>query len=143
MDIDEVHNSLLQDVGIPSVKATAVEQYVLSPITFWCDVHAPEDASDLIDPYTQHLFQVGHEYQSEVTTEQYPDAIQEIFVDEEEGFLRTLELMAQGERHIKNMPLICRPIGLEGRPDLLVRTEDLDSRFGSYAYRVVEIKSAM
>ena len=111
MDVDALHNSQIQDMGIPSIKATDVEIFAISPITFWCSLHAPEDAQDPIDPYTQRLFEVGHEHQADVTTESYPEAVQEIFVDEEDGFRRTIALMAEGEQHIKNMPLICRPLG--------------------------------
>ena len=50
-----------------------------------------------------------------VTEESYPEAVQETFFTEEDGFRRTLELMSQGEKFIKNMPLLARPMGLEGK----------------------------
>ena len=68
--------------------------------------------------------------------------VQKIFYNEDEGFHLTLELMSTGERFIKNMPLICLPIGLQGRPDLLVRTDDIRSELGHFSYYVVEIKIA-
>lgn len=51
--------------------------------------------------------------------------------------------MVGEEQFIKNMPLICRPEGLEGRPDILMRTDDSSSAFGAFSYRIVEIKSAI
>ena len=68
--------------------------------------------------------------------------MEEDFFGEEEGFRRTLASMAAGEKFIMNMPLICRNIGLEGRPDILVRVDDIGSDLGDFSYAVVEIKSA-
>ena len=82
------------------------------------------------------------EHQSGVISESYPDGVEEEFHGEEDGFRRTLELMAAGTKFILNMPLICRNIGLEGRPDVLVRVDDIGSDLGDFSYVVVEIKSA-
>ena len=141
MVIAKVYDNLTRDSGVGSIRATWVERFVESPISFWCDIHAPEELRDSIDPFLQHLFETGQEHQSSVTEESYPEAVQEIFFTEEDGFRRTLELMSEGEKFIKNMPLLARPMGLEGRPDLLVRVDDIGSDFGSYSYAVVEIKS--
>ena len=43
MDVDALYSPLMLDKGVPSIKATWVEQFVRSPISFWCDVHAPEE----------------------------------------------------------------------------------------------------
>ena len=142
MDIEKLYDALTVDTGIPSIVATAVEQFVFSPISFWCEYHAPAEQKDSIDLFLQHQFEVGQNHQTDVANESYPGAVQEIFLEEEEGFLRTLELMVSGEQYIKNMPLLCRPIGLEGRPDLLVRVDGVDSELGDYSYFVVEIKSS-
>ena len=142
MDIAKLYDNLTRDPGVGSIKATWVERFIDSPISFWCDIHAPEEAKDSIDPFLQHLFETGQEHQSNVTDESYPEAVQEIFFTEEDGFRRTLELMSEGEKFIKDMPLLGRPMGMEGRPDLLVRVDDIGSALGSYSYGVVEIKSA-
>jgi uncharacterized protein len=142
LDIHATFDALAADTGVPSVQATAVEQYVISPISFWCDLHAPPEERDPIDPYQQRLFEVGREHQGEVVEGSYPGAVRERFVDEEEGFRRTLEMMSRGECFITDMPLLSRPLGLEGRPDLLVRVDGVRSRLGDYSYAVVEIKSA-
>lgn len=142
MDIAKLHEDLTRDSGIGSIRATWVERFVESPISFWCDIHAPEGMQDSIDPFVQHLFQAGQEHQTSVTDQSYPEAVQEIFFTEEDGFRRTLELMSEGEKFIKNMPLLSRPIGLEGRPDLLVRVDDIESELGSFIYELVEFKSA-
>ena len=142
MDIAKLYDDLTRDSGVTSIQATWVERFVESPISFWCDIYAPEGAEDSIDPFLQHLFQTGQEHQSSVTDESYPEAIQEIFFTEEDGSRRTLELMSEGEKFIKNMPLLARPMGLEGRPDLLVRVDDIGSDLGAFSYGLVEIKSA-
>ena len=142
MDIENRYDAFTADTGIQSIVATAVEQFVFSPISFWCECHASPEQKDSIDPFLQHQFEVGQNHQTDVTHESYTGAVQEIFLDEEEGFLRTLELMVSGEQYIKNMPLLCRPIGLEGRPDLLVRVDGVGSELGDYSYFVVEIKSS-
>jgi uncharacterized protein len=142
LDVEQVYHTLAAYTGLVPIKATQVEQYVLTPITFWCAIHAPEELKDAVDPFVQHLFEVGQHHQTNVTAVSYPEAVQEIFFVEEDGFRRTLELMAQGEKFIKNMPLLCRPSGLEGRPDVLVRVDGVDSDFGPFSYAVVEIKSA-
>ena len=133
---------MTKDAGLPSIRATWVERYVKSPITFWCDIHAPEDMKDPPDPFVTLLIERGLEHQSGVISESYPDGVEEEFHGEEDGFRRTLELMAAGTKFILNMPLICRNIGLEGRPDVLVRVDDIGSDLGDFSYVVVEIKSA-
>ena len=50
--------------------------------------------------------------------------------------------MASGTKFIMNMPRICRNIGLEDRPDVLVRVDDIPNDLGNYSYGLVEIKSA-
>lgn len=142
MNIVKTLDDLTKDEGIPLIIATSVERYVISPISFWCDIYAPPDQEDLLDPYVQRLFEVGHDHQSDVINESYTGAVQKIFHDKEEGLRLTLELLASGERFIKNMPLMCLPIGLQGRPDLLVRTDGIQSQLGPFGYCVVEIKSA-
>ncbi len=142
MEIKEQFIQFTQDSGMDPIKASWIERFLDSPITFWCDVHAPEEMRDTMDLFQEHLFETGQTHQSDVTAESYPGAVQEIFLIEEDGFRRTLELLFGGEQYIKNMPLIVRPIGLEGRPDLLVRTDDAESKLGPFSYQVVEIKSA-
>ena len=142
MEVEKLFQQLTEDLGVHSIRAGWVERFVDSPISFWCEIHAPEGVQDSIDPFLQHLFQTGQEHQSSVTDESYPEAVQEIFFTEEDGFRRTLELMSEGEKFIKNMPLLGRPMGMEGRPDLLVRVDDIGSALGSYSYGLVEIKSA-
>ena len=49
--------------------------------------------------------------------------------------------MAQGASAISNMPLLSRPDGVAGRPDLLLRDDSRDSNLGPFGYQVVEIKA--
>ena len=141
MDTGKAFAALTTETGISLIKATSVEQFVLSPITFWCEIHAPPQHQDPLDPYRQYLFEVGHDHQSAVIDESYFGAVQKLFYDEEEGVCLTLEIMSSGERFIKNMPLMCLSIGLQGRPDLLVRVDGPGSELGPYAYSDVEIKT--
>ena len=142
MDIEHALVQLIKESGVPAIKAGWVDRYVDSPVSFWCDIHAPPDSADPMQPFVQYLFDAGNEHQTEVTSNLYPEAVQEFFLTEEEGFRRTLELMYSGENLIKNMPLLARTIGLEGRPDVLEKVDGVPSNFGSHSYRVVEIKSA-
>ena len=142
MDIEHTLVQLIKESGVLAVKAGWVDRYVDSPVSFWCDIHAPAGSADPMQPFVQYLFDTGNEHQTEVTSNLYPEAVQEIFLNEEEGFRSTLELMHSGENLIKNMPLLARSIGLEGRPDVLVKVDGVPSKLGSHSYRVVEIKLA-
>ena len=46
--------------------------------------------------FQQHLFDVGNSHQTLVNDQMYPGGIQEVFSSEEEGFHRSLEVMAAG-----------------------------------------------
>ena len=142
MDIEHALLQLSKEGGFPAIKAGWVDRYVDSPVSFWCDIHAPAGSADSMQPFVQYLFDTGNEHQTEVTSNLYHGAVEEFFPTEEDGFRRTLELMHSGENFIQNMPLLARPIGLEGRPDILAKVDGVPSNFGSYSYRVVEIKSA-
>lgn len=142
MDIEHVLAQLTKVGGGSAIQAGWVDRYVDSPVSLWCDIHAPTGSADPMQPFVQHLFDAGNEHQTEVTSNLYPEAVQEPFLNEEDGFRRTLELMYAGENFISNMPLLARPVGLEGRPDVLAKVDGVPSDLGSHSYRVVEIKSA-
>ena len=142
MEIEQTLSTHTKDSGIPLIVATDVERFVKSPITYWCNIHAPEEHRDPLPPYLKHLFEIGQDYQADVIDESYTGAVQKIFFDEEVGFRFTLELMTAGEHAIQNMPIMCRPMGLEGRTDVLVRVDDAASDLGFYSYAVVEIKTS-
>lgn len=126
----------------PRIKADDVEKFVSSPVTYWCDLFAPETAMDPMNDFQQLLLNYGHSHQSDVTSRLVGRAAQEVFANELEGFRKTLALMAKGTSAMANMPLLCWPLGIQGRPDLLVRVDGVPSTFGDYSYQVVEIKSA-
>ncbi len=142
MDIEKVHSEMVRNGAAPTVKAGWVEQYLASPITFWCSLHAPAHQRDPVDLFQQQLFDSGIKHQVAVVADSYPGAVQKMFRTEEEGFRRCLELLAEGADSVQNMPVLCRPKGLEGRPDLLTRDDTSGSWFGDFSYRVVEIKWA-
>ena len=119
-----------------------MESYLESPITFWCARHAPPDARDPMNDFQQHLLDAGNAHQYRVNDRLYPGGVQEIFSNEEEGFHRSLEVMAEGWEFLKNMPLVYWPDGLTGRPDVLERVDGVPSNFGDFSYRVVEVKSS-
>jgi len=75
MDVDGLFRSLTKDAGLPSIRATWVERYIKSPITFWCDIHAPVDMQDVPDPFVTLLIERGLDHQSDVIAESYPDAV--------------------------------------------------------------------
>lgn len=145
MDVEQVFRRLTARPGGaagPLIRSGWVYKYVLSPISLWCDLNAPQDLKDSIDPFTQYLFDRGKSHETDVLAGMFPGAIREYFSNEEDGFHRTLELMAQGVSSIQNMPLLGVPLGLEGRPDVLERVDEVPSNLGDYSYRVVEIKFA-
>ena len=142
MDVEAVFQRLIAGAAGPAVKSGWVYRYVVSPISLWCDLQAPEDSKDPIPPFTQYLFDQGRDHEAAVTAEFYPGAVREFFSTEEDGFRRTLELMAEGVPSIQNMPLLGGPAGLEGRPDVLERIDGVPSDLGDYCYRIVEIKFA-
>ena len=98
--------------GLPLIRATWVERYEESPISSWCDRFAPEEEQEVLDVFTQHLFRIRQEHQTETVGESYPEATERFFATEQEGFTITSELMAAGEQAITNMPMISESIGL-------------------------------
>ena len=84
-------------------------------------MNAPPEKKDPLDIYHEGLFKQGNAYQMQVLKESYPGAVQISLFKEEKGLGRNLELMAQGASAVSNMPLLSRPDGRAGRPDVLVR----------------------
>ncbi|PKB80757.1 MAG: hypothetical protein BZY88_07870 [SAR202 cluster bacterium Io17-Chloro-G9] len=142
MELEKVFTELTSSSTITSVRAESVGRYVESPISFWCSLYAPEEMKDPINDFQQQLFDDGNAHESRVNDELYPGSVVELFQTEEEGFRRTLEMMAEGTPLLKNMPLLCRPQCMEGRPDILERVDGVASIFGRYSYRIVEVKLA-
>jgi len=142
MNIEEIYLQFTEGASSGAVRAGWVERYLESPITFWCILHAPADAKDPMNDQMQHIFDIGNSHQERVNDRLYPGGIQKVFATEEEGFRRSLEIMSEGGTFIKNMPLVCWPQGLTGRPDVLEKVDGVPSVFGDFSYRVVEIKSA-
>jgi predicted RecB family nuclease len=142
MDIEKTFSTLTEKSDISLIRATDVELFVESQITFWCKIHASKEYKDPSSLYQQRLFDQGYKHQEKTIDESYEGAIEKKSQGENEGFRLTLELMFAGEKNIKNMPLICGSLGLQGRPDVLMRVDDVESALGSYSYSVVEIKSA-
>ena len=59
MDIEKVHSEMVRNRAAPTVKAGWIEQYLASPITFWCSLNAPPDQRDLKDSFQQQIFDSG------------------------------------------------------------------------------------
>ena len=142
MNVEEIYRKFTEGAGDGAVRAGWVERYLDSAISFWCSLHAPTGAKDPMNDRQQYIFDIGNTHQNRVNDRFYPGGIQEVFTTEEEGFRRSLEIMAEGGAFIKNMPLVCWPQGLTGRPDVLERVDGAPSVFGDFSYRVVEIKAA-
>ncbi|MDA0264010.1 MAG: TM0106 family RecB-like putative nuclease [Chloroflexi bacterium] len=142
LDLNDIYRRFTDGDRSGAVRAGWVERYLDSPVSFWCSLHAPSAARDPMNDQQQHIFDIGNTHQDRVNALLYPGGIQEVFTSEEDGFRRSLEVMAEGGVYIKDMPLVCWPNGLTGRPDVLERVDGVPSVFGDYSYRVVEIKSA-
>ena len=141
MNVQELYDDLTRDSGLKLISATSIERFIRAPINFWCEVNAPPEEQEPLDPYRQRLFRQGNTYQNQIIQESYPGTVHVPFLNEDEGLRRTLELMAQGASAISNMPLLSRPDGVAGRPDVLVRDDSRDSNLGPFGYQVVEIKA--
>jgi predicted RecB family nuclease len=126
----------------PGIKASMLERFIKSPITVWCELHVDKSHRDPPNDYQELLFKRGNQHQAEVTNELFGTSVSESFRTEEEGFIRVLQLMTLGADAIGDMPVLCRPLGLEGRPDIVRRVDGQASVFGNHAYEIVEIKSA-
>lgn len=142
MNVEDIYLRFTAGSRESAVRAGWVERYLESPITLWCNLHAPTEARDFMTDQMQHIFDIGNTHQDRVNEQMFPDGIQKFFTTEEEGFRQSLEIMSEAGQFIKNMPLICWSHGLVGRPDILERVNGVPSIFGNYSYRVVEIKSA-
>ena len=142
MNVHDIFIHLTNGSRKGAVRAGWVERYLESPITLWCNLHAPTEAKDPMTDQMQHIFGIGNTHQDRVNERMYPGGIQKVFHSEEEGFLQSLEIMSEAGQFIKDMPLVCWSHGLVGRPDILERVDGVPSVFGDYSYRLVEIKSA-
>ena len=142
MNVEEIYRQFTSGSRGNAVRGSWVERYLESPISFWCTLHAPADAKDPMNDKMQHIFDIGNTHQDRVNERLYPGGIQAVFTTEEEGFRQSLEFMSEGGAFIKNMPLVCWPQGLTGRPDVLERVDGVPSNFGDFSYRVIEIKSS-
>ena len=142
MDVETIYRNFTNGAKNDAVRAGWVERYLESPITLWCNLHAPVEAKDPMNDQMQHIFDIGNAHQDRVNERMYPGGIQKVFRSEDEGFRQSLEIMSEAGQFIKNMPLVCWSHRLTGRPDILERVDGVPSVFGDFSYRVVEIKSA-
>ena len=142
MDVEAIYRNFTNGAKDGAIRAGWVERYLESPITLWCNLHAPVEAKDPMNDQMQHIFDIGNIHQDRVNERMYPGGIQKVFRSEEEGFRQSLEIMCEAAQFIKDMPLVCWSHGLTGRPDILERVDGIPSVFGDFSYRVVEIKSA-
>ena len=129
MDIEQVYQRLTTDNGLFAVTAAHVERYVGSPINFWCEVNAPAEERDPTNLYMQHLEDTGKEHRAEVLRKSYASAASRPYYSESEGFRSTLEMMANGERHISQMPLWDLASGLKGNPNELMIAIHIDDQY--------------
>ena len=142
MNVEEIYRRFTDGSREGAVRAGWVERYLESPVAFWCTLHAPADARDPMNDQMQHIFDIGNNHQDRVNDRFFSGGVQEVFKTEEEGFRKSLEIMFAGATAIMDMPLVCWPEGLTGRPDVLERVDGVSSVFGDYSYRVIEIKSS-
>ena len=130
MNVQDIYIHLTNGSRKDAVRAGWVERYIESPITLWCNLHAPTEARDPMTDQMQHIFGIGNTHQDRVNERMYPGGIQKVFNSEEEGFLQSLEIMSEAAQFIKDMPLVCWSHGLVGRPDILERVDGVPSVFG-------------
>ncbi len=142
MNVDEIYQRFTSGNRKDAVRAGWLGQYLESPISFWCDLHAPESAKEPISDQQQYIFDVGKAHQERVNEQMYPGGVEERHFDDRIGFRRALEVMSGGSAYLKDMPLLCWSHGLTGRPDVLEKVDGVPSVFGDHSYRVIEVKSS-
>lgn len=142
MDVQKTFDQFTEETGPYTVSANQVERYVGSPINFWCDTHAPAEERDDTNLYMQHLEETGKEHRADILKQSYASAASRPYYSESEGFRNTLQMMANGERHIANMPLWDLNSGIKGIPHVLIKTNAYPSDLGDYSYFLAEIRSA-
>ena len=135
MNVEEIYRRFTDGSREGGVRAGWVERYLESPVAFWCTLHAPADARDPMNDQMQHIFDIGNNHQDRVNGRFFTGGVQEVF-------RKSLEIMFAGATAIMDMPLVCWPDGLTGRPDVLECVDGVPSVFGDYSYRVIEIKSS-
>lgn len=141
-EVEGLLRTCLADGPYPRVRASLVALHAESPYAVWCEAFGPPEAREPASRYWLLLADKGKEHEARILGSRHPGLAPLSFETAEAGFRLALEQMAGGVPALAGPPLLYLPEGLTGRPDLLERIEGVPSRFGPYAYRVVEIKSA-
>lgn len=141
-DLAGLRQACLSSGAYPRVTASLVALHAAAPYAVWCEVFAPPEAREPASRYRLLLAERGKAHETRILGFRHPGLAPLPFPTEEAGFRLALDRMAAGVPALAGLPLLYLPEGLAGRPDLLERVEGIASRFGPYAYRVVEIKSA-
>ncbi|MEC9287404.1 MAG: hypothetical protein VX632_03370, partial [Chloroflexota bacterium] len=63
MNVEDIYNQLTNGAKDGSIRAGWVERYLESPITLWCNLHAPAEAKDPMNDRMQHIFDIGNAHQ--------------------------------------------------------------------------------
>ena len=66
MDVEAIYRNFTNGAKDGAIRAGWVERYLESPITLWCNLHAPVEAKDPIDDQMQHIFDIGNAHQDRV-----------------------------------------------------------------------------
>ena len=136
--VDEIIGRHLAEGDEEIISASDVARYVSSDFAFYCDLFAPEserdeDADSLA---ARRARGIAHEEEMiKYATTPVP------YTTFEEGFHLTVDMMTDGIPAMYNAPLISKPVGMVGKPDQLLKVDGVQSIFGNYCYRVVEVKS--
>ena len=64
MKVQELYDSLTSDSGLKLISASSIERFTRAPINFWCQVNAPPEEKEPLDPYQQRLFSQGNTFQN-------------------------------------------------------------------------------
>ncbi|HUR69660.1 MAG TPA: TM0106 family RecB-like putative nuclease [Candidatus Thermoplasmatota archaeon] len=124
------------------ITGSTVHQHARSPFAVWCDAHAPPDARDPENEFQELLLRQGREHEARVVAARYPGLAPLDASSEREAFGLALDAMRAGAPVLLQAPLLLPSAQLGGRADVLLRDESAPSIFGSYHYRVLEIKRA-
>ncbi|MBR2392660.1 MAG: hypothetical protein IKA93_03710, partial [Elusimicrobiaceae bacterium] len=113
------------------------------PFSIWCSFHAPrEEAVHETNRYENLKIRTDRSARDEWIKKEFPGVVFVTGENESERFKNTLSAMAKGESAIANATLWNLPENCYGNVNLLVRSNQGNSIFGSYHYHIFQFKRA-
>ena len=146
LTVKEVYERCTTPSAVQLPSAGRLAHLYTRPFLAWCIHHAPEEERQATrtDSILEVIAEAGTRHEAAVIRADYGEtAVLPIKYDTpEKGFNLALEAAFGGTPVISQAPLLHRPSGFYGIPDILERCDNAPSAFGNWHYVVKEIKSA-